>query len=409
MKTKKLNIFLLFTLLIMIAFTGCGRIDSDVQTSSSGRGKTAETSQPAAGGSDAKNSNSSATESIKPENTGQDKSTDNPLRTVTDIFGRKVAVPEEIHSAAALGGSARLIVYAGGTSKITGVTEMEKKGEPGMPYAYANKDYFSKCPALASGGSGNADYTEAIIELNPDVIFYNDSDTAAMEDLAGKTKIPVIGVYGDAFNSDVFLKSLTLIGDVLGTSEHAEYVVNKIRGWIKDLDERTNDIPDTEKPVVYTGGVNWNGAHGFTGTYVKYAPFTAINALNPADELQAADGVDVSMEQILSWDPDIIFLNPQNMDLINEEYEKNPAAIDSLKAVKEGSVYPQINFNYYWCNMELAIVDSYYAGTIIYPDRFSDISFEEKAEEIFNTMIGMDYLEVLKENGMEFKKLDIGK
>ena len=40
--------------------------------------------------------------------------------------------------------------------------------------------------------------------------------------------------------------------------------------------------------------------------------------------------------------------------------------------------------------------------------QFADINFEEKAEEIFNTMIGMDYLDVLDENNYGFGTITIG-
>ena len=329
-------------------------------------------------------------------------------RVITDVFGREVEIPLEVYTCAALGSAARLIVYAGGVDSIVGATEMELRGDPGMPYAYANREHFAACGAVASGGSGNADYAEALVELNPDVVFYQDSDTVAMEDLAKKTGLPVIGVYGDAFNSHYLVDSITLIGDILGTSEHADAVAEAITGWVTELNDRTKDIPDEDKPTVYPGAVSWSGGHGFTGTYVGYAPLEAINAINLADQLDASDGVEVSMEQILEWDPDIIFLNPGNMNLVNEDYAANGAAIDSLRAVQDGRVYAQVNFNYYWCNMELAIVDSFYAGSIIYPDAFSDVDFNEKAEEIFNTMIGMDYLDVLDANGYGFGPITIG-
>lgn len=333
---------------------------------------------------------------------------DTGSRTVTDVFGREVEIPAQVETCAALGSAARLIVYAGGTEKITGCTEMELRGDPGMPYAYANKDFFAACGAMASGGSGNADYAEALVELAPDVIFYQDSDTVAMEELAQKTGLPVVGVYGDAFNSPYLTDSILLIGEILGTEDHAQQVVEAIQGWLEDLDARTRDIPEEEKPTVYPGAVSWSGGHGFTGTYVGYAPLQAIHAINLSDQLDATDGVEVSMEQILEWDPDIILLNPGNMDLVNEEYAADPTAIDSLRAVQEGKVYAQVNFNYYWCNMELGIVDAYYAGTVIYPDAFADVDFEAKAEEIFNTMIGMDYLDVLDANGYGFGPITIG-
>ena len=40
-------------------------------------------------------------------------------RLVTDVFGREVEIPEEVENCVALGSAARLIVYAGGTEKIS--------------------------------------------------------------------------------------------------------------------------------------------------------------------------------------------------------------------------------------------------------------------------------------------------
>ena len=58
--------------------------------------------------------------------------------------------------------------------------------------------------------------------------------------------------------------------------------------------------------------------------------------------------------------------------------------------------------------MELAIVDAYYAGSVIFPEAFRDIDFAAKAEEVFNVMIGTDYLGVLEENGLSFGPVKIG-
>ena len=134
----------------------------------------------------------------------------------------------------------------------------------------------------------------------------------------------------------------------------------------------------------------------------------AINAVNLADSLGEKGGVEISMEQVIEWDPDIIFLNPGNMGLVLDDYEDNPDAIDSLRAVQNGNVYAQVEFNRYATNMELAIVDAYYAGTVIYPEAFKDVDFRAKAEEIFNVMIGMDYLGVLESNGLTFGPITIG-
>ncbi len=390
-RNKKLKSLVVALVIAMQVATGCGNAHPQDKAQAEASGVEAATDV-----------------SITEISSSQVVENEDGTRTITDVFGREVVIPVDVNTCAALGSAARLVVYAGGVDKITGCTEMELKGAPGMPFAYANKEHFANCTAVASGGSGNADYAEALIELAPDVVFYQDSDTVAIEELAQKTGLPIIGIYGDAFNSPHLTQSIALIGDVLGTKEHADKVVEAIEGWVKDLNDRTKDIPEEEKPTVYPGAVSWSGGHGFTGTYAGYAPLEAINAINLSDTLGATDGFEVSIEQILEWDPEIIFLNPSNMELVNEDYASNSEAIDSLTAVKDGKVYSQVNFNYYWCNMELAIVDSYYAGSIIYPEAFADVNFEEKAEEIFNTMIGMDYLDVLNENNMGFGPITIG-
>lgn len=96
------------------------------------------------------------------------------------------------------------------------------------------------------------------------------------------------------------------------------------------------------------------------------------------------------------------------MNHVNEDYAVNPDFYHNLTAVQEGKLYTMVSFNYFSTNMELAIVDAYFAGSVLYPEQFADIRFEEKAEEIFNTMLGCDYLNVLDQNGQGFGTITIG-
>ena len=81
------------------------------------------------------------------------------------------------------------------------------------------------------------------------------------------------------------------------------------------------------------------------------------------------------------------FLDPNNMHLVRDDYKDNPDFYHSLKAVQDGKVYTQIAYNWYTTNVEVAIADAYYAGTIIYPEQFKDIEIVEKANEIFVHML----------------------
>ncbi|MGI5979201.1 MAG: iron ABC transporter substrate-binding protein [Oscillospiraceae bacterium] len=329
-------------------------------------------------------------------------------RTVTDMAGRSVEIPQTVNTVATLGATARILTYAGCADKITGLTELEMKGDAGMPYAYVNAEHFIKQTAVASGGKSNVNYEEAIATLNPDVIFINFSDASEVNTLQEKTGIPVValsfnGIFNDGVNS-----AITLVGEVMGTQERCKEVVDAMAEWQKDLNDRTKNLANADKPSVYAGAVSFAGGHGIEGTYAKYPPFVAINAKNVVDETGEDGSLLIEKEKLVAWDPDVIFLTPANMNLVNEDYKANPSFYDNLKAVKNGQLYSQINYNYYGCNIELAIANAYYAGSVLYPEQFKDINIEEKADEIFKVMLGQPYVSVLKDNNNYFGKMTIG-
>lgn len=331
------------------------------------------------------------------------------VRTVTDLLGREVAIPEQINRVAAINSAARMLTYAGAADKLVGCTDMDKEAQAGMPYTYVNADRFSSLASVGSGGSSDTVYTEELVTLAPDLIFAFTTDTELLDEVQAQTGIPVVGLYAKEIFDESFYQTLELAGSIMGTEEHCAQIVSSMKEWQQDLQDRTRDIPEEEKPSVYSGAVSFKGGHGFEGTYGAYPPFVAVNANNVVDSTGKTGSMLIDLEKVTVWDPDIIFLNPLNMNLVNEDYEKNAAFYDNLTAVKEGRVYTQVAFNYNSCNMEIAMADAYYAGTVIYPEAFSDVDFEEKAEEIFRVMLGQDYLKVLEEAGIGFGELTIGK
>lgn len=328
-------------------------------------------------------------------------------RTVIDVYGRQVTLPDKIETAAAVGGAARILTYAGCADKLVGVTDMDKQNVSAMPYSVVNAEHFAGLASVGSGGSNDTPYIEELVTLSPDVIIaLTDEDT--LKNVADKTGIPTVGIYPDGMFDESFYSALELIGEVTGTREHCASVVDYIKGCQKDLDGRTKDIPEAGKPAVYTGAVSFRGAHGFEGTYAGYPPFTAIHAKNVVDETGNSGALLIDLEQVTVWDPDIIFLNPANMNLVNEDYAKNKAFYENLTAVKNGEVYSQISYNYNWTNMEIAIADAYYAGKVIFPEQFADVDPIKKADEIFGVMLGRPFYDKLAADGYRFDKITIG-
>lgn len=371
MKAKKIPTLLLAMALILALFVGCA---------------------------------SGAVPSVPPSEAPSEPTT----RTITDMADREVEIPTTINTVAALGATARILTYAGCADKIVGLTDLEKKGDAGMPYCYVNSDKFSNLTSIASGGASSENYEEAIATLKPDVIFINFTDAEQVKTMQDKLGIPVISFSYQGIFSDSVYAALSLVGDIMGTQDRCAELITAMQGWQKELNDRTKDIADADKPTVYAGAVSFSGGHGIEGTYGQYPPFVAINAKNVVDETGEKSSVLIDKEKIIVWNPDIIFLTPGNMHLVNEDYKTNPSFYTSLEAVKNGDVYTQINYNYYGTNIELAIVNAYYAATIIYPDKFSDIDFEKKADEVFNQMLGAPYVQVLRDNGNGFGKIMIG-
>ncbi len=329
-------------------------------------------------------------------------------RMITDYQGREVLVPEKVESIVCVGvGALRYTCYVGADDLVVGVEDYEVK--PGMDrlYNYVNFDMFKALPIIGTNG---VPYPEEIIHVAPQVIVMSKFASAEADDLQKKTGIPVVVIPGsDTTLDDNAYETIRILGELCGMDERAAKLTAYLKGLEKDLLDRTKGIPDSEKPSVYVAGVSFKGVHGFEGTEANYGPFALIGAKNLANTTAQTGAFNIDLEQVLQWDPEIIFLDFNGMGLINADYTKNPAYYNALTAVKEGKVYSQISFRSYASNLETALADAYYAACIIFPEQFADIDPVAKAREIFTELLGADPYDDLKEAGYEFRPIEIGK
>ena len=341
------------------------------------------------------------------DSTSDPSQTEEGTRTITDSTGRTVTILETVESIVCVNvGALRYTCYMQAQDLVVGVEDYEQEPTMSRLYNYVNFDQFSSLPVIGSNGEH---YPEAIISANPDVIIMSAAESKDADDLQDKTGIPVVVVPGsDTTLDDNAYETIRLMGEVYGKEDRAEELTNYLDSVKADLETRTADIPDADKPTVYVGGVSFKGHHGFEGTEANYGPFVLIHANNLADTTGQSGAFDIDTEQVLAWDPDVIFLDFNGMALINEDYAKNPDFYKGLTAVREGRVYSQISFRSSASNLETALADAYYAATILYPEQFADIDPVEKAGEIFTAMLGTNPYEDLKEAGYEFRPIQLG-
>lgn len=338
-------------------------------------------------------------------NQQSDGTQDQETRIITDAAGRQVELPKQVERVVCVGvGALRYTCYMQAQDLVVGVEDYETKPSMSRLYNYVNFDRFETLPVI--GGNGDP-YVEEIIHVNPQVIVLGASANVDADDLQSKTGIPVVTLaYNDTALEDATFETFQLLGELYGRPERAAELSEYLEGLQKDLKDRIANAAET--PSVYVGGVSFKGAHGFEGTEANYGPFELAEANNLADTTGQTKAFDIDPEQVLTWDPDVIFLDFNGMELIEEDYKKNPDFYESLTAVKEGRVYSQISFRSYAVNLDAMLADGYYVAAILYPEQFADVNIEDKAGEIFTKLLGSNPYNDLKEAGYEFKAITIG-
>lgn len=343
-------------------------------------------------------------------------------RVIVDMEGRQVKIPIKVERVLCSGpGCLRYLTYLDGQDRIVGVDSIEKKQNSfdARPYALANKQ-FTQMPLF--GEFRGFDSPELILGLDPfpQVIFktYKNLGYDA-DELQRKTGIPVICLkYANlASQRQVIYDSLQLMGKVLGKQDRATAVQAFFEETITDLAQRTADIPQSERRSCYVGGIAKKGPHGFQSTEPAYPPFHFVNINNvacPANgrgkPLQHSN---VSKEQLVAWDPEIIFIDlsstrlGDNAGAINELREDS--AYKGLQAVKNGQLFSLLPYNWYSRNYGSILADAFYAGKVVYPDRFRDVDPKAKADEIYTFLVGKPVFTLLDQafSKAAFEKIDL--
>jgi iron complex transport system substrate-binding protein len=336
-----------------------------------------------------------------------------PIRTIAqwEEYRSKGRVPEKIERIYCSGGTLRLAVYLNCTDRVIATDGNEQLGEElnGM------KAYLAAHPELQTlpiaGESSGRDNPERLLSLEHPPQLILKADTGAgydPEELTRRTGIPVVLVpmRGITAGRAEFDAGLRLMGTALHQQERAEEVILFFNREIAELKKRTADTGQEEsKPLVYVGGVSYNGSHGFHSSEAGYPPFELTGAKSPVEENKTDPILGnrhrmLAKEKILEWNPDIIFLDLGTLNLQNAsgltELRTDPA-YRSLTAVQKGHVYTLLPNTFYFVNHDAVLANAWFVGKTLYPDRFTDIDPKRKADEIFTFLVGKPVFPQLNE------------
>jgi iron complex transport system substrate-binding protein len=233
--------------------------------------------------------------------------------------------------------SVRTVVQLGAAYKLVAITSIVERyvyGED-TPYWFALSQVAPELKELPSVGSSSDPNRELIVSLKPDMIFASGGNADVANSLQANTGIPVVCIRA---SGRLDFEMHRLVGTVIGKEKEAEELISYLKERHDKVTEVTSQIPDSEKPKVY-----FSKRH-ITSTPPRYDPIDLAGGINVAGEFaDIGNGfglIEVSKEQIIVWNPDIILKNTGNdkPGTTIEDILSDPV-LQTVTAVKERKVY----------------------------------------------------------------------
>lgn len=303
--------------------------------------------------------------------------------TITDKLGRKINVQVPVKKAVIVI-SYELIPALNLWNQVAGVSRWAEEN-CGMYKAIVTENPFLKRPLVGAGSDVNV---EAVIKLNPDIVItwtYNPDTIKFLEE----KRIKVIGIYPESLSE--LYKDMRMHGKLFGKEERVEEVIREMEKIFKLIRNRVSKVPpERRKKVIHLGGTptRVSGALGVTNDIIKIA-----GAFNPAGTIMQRN-VDVSVERIIKWNPDIIFI--WGSAGYDESWIYNNSQWKFVNAVKNRQVYKLPKWSTW--SPRLAPIALYMAMKI-YPDYFKDVNFEKVADDFYCKVFGISYYKVRQYEG----------
>ncbi|WP_165394881.1 ABC transporter substrate-binding protein [Methanofollis fontis] len=300
---------------------------------------------------------------------GSGDSGDDPdIRYVQDTVGRLVQLPYDVNGVLTTNPTTTIMVYMIAPEKLLGWNF--NPGDP-MP-----ADYKSLPVVGGWFGSMSGNY-ETFIALGPDVIIDGANCQGTLEEnieerQANFDPIPVVGVLSSN-DATHFEATVGFVGEILGDQDRASNLIEFYRNVKDEVTDRTADIPEDERRRVYYA----EGADGLTTDPTGSFHAQVIDICGGVNVAECAvtpgsGKTPVSIEQVLLWNPDLIFCDDPNFAAsvyTDPQWQE-------IDAVKNHQVFytPYGPFSLFNTPPSTNLIPGMlWAGAVMYPDEFEDM------------------------------------
>ena len=243
---------------------------------------------------------------------------------------------------------------------------------------------------------------EAIIELEPDVVFYTAHTLMGAPETLDKMESAGLTVLCFNLNElDRIDDEITMLGYIFNRKEEAEEFVEWRDGILNAIKERVEGLPEESKPKVYFEAA-FKGNYYYI--YGKYAYIAEAGGKDIFDDLPGSY-MSIDPEEVVKRNPDIIvkvapwYVGGYGVDAtditplkeIQEEVLSRPE-LQGVKAVKDGKVYVISNhlvsfFPSSGCRNFIQVA---YMAKWFHPDLFKDLDPKAIHQEYLTRFQGLD-------------------
>lgn len=373
---RKFQSLLALTLVLLLVLTGCAG-----QAASSAASSVAST--PA----------SEAADSQTPESS-EAAASDGTVEIV-DMGGRTLTIPspENLERIYPTGSTALMLLYTLAPDKMTAAPSSTGSAFTEEQKKFVTEEVWDLPSYGTMSGSNGSLNLEAIKNADVQVILsmgtstITETDISEADDLQAQLDIPVVLFSGEMAD---YAEAYRLLGKIIDREEDAEKIIAYTSDIVEKVEAVAAQVPEEERVTLYYAEGDDGLATEPASSNRSYV-FNTAGAINVA-QVDAKSGFGqsaVSMEQILSWNPQIIITQGTSNAYETILSDPNWATID---AVKNGRVYKMPDLPYSWADRPPSVnrfIGLHWMANLLYPDLY-DIDIVDVAIDYYKVMYHVD-------------------
>lgn len=250
---------------------------------------------------------------------------------------------------------------------------------------------------------------EQIAPYNPDLVIVKNVSLGTLGSALDEISIPVMGL--NLETPAFFYEDIRALGKVLNSPERAEEIISYYQKIESEISELVADLTAAQRPSVLVMQYSADGGEiTFKVPPTSYLQTTMVQNAGGNPVWLDADGgtnswIQVGLEQIAVWNPDIIFVVNYAGDSVEtvQELVASPNW-EGLKAVENQQVF---GFPSDYASWDLIdprwILGQQWLATIIQPDLTTGINLETQVISFYQTLYGLSVDQI---NEFIFPRLD---